>query len=81
MYSSLFLIVVVAVVFVVVIVSILSNPFVSSSASYEGNKALAQDSHATAGTRVGAAIDAVGDKASELSHATQKEAHKQRAMH
>lgn len=39
------------------------------------------DSNATVGTRVGAAIDAVGDKMEETSHAAKKEVHKQNAIH
>jgi hypothetical protein len=51
------------------------------SCSYEGNKATAKDSNQSAGTRVGAAMDAVGDKANETGHAASKEAHKQKAAH
>eukprot|EP01110_Echinostelium_bisporum_P003193 TRINITY_DN17789_c0_g1_i1.p2 TRINITY_DN17789_c0_g1~~TRINITY_DN17789_c0_g1_i1.p2 ORF type:complete len:72 (+),score=41.40 TRINITY_DN17789_c0_g1_i1:1-216(+) len=53
----------------------------ASHASYEGNKAVAKDSDNSAGTRVGAAIDAAGDKMNEVSHGAQKEAHKQKATH
>lgn len=49
--------------------------------SYEANKQTASNSGNTAGTRVGAAIDAVGDKINENTHAAKKEVHKQRAMH
>ena len=51
------------------------------SCSYEGNKAVAKDSNASAGTRVSAAADAVGDKVNEMGHASSKEAHKQNATH
>lgn len=49
--------------------------------SYEANKATAKNSEASAGTRVGAAIDAVGDKVDETKHSARKEEHKQRAIH
>lgn len=49
--------------------------------SYEVNKSAAKNSNLTAGQRVGAAIDAVGDRMSEASHASKKEVHKQRAIH
>jgi len=54
---------------------------VGAKASYEGNKATAKDSDNSVGTRAGAAIDAVGDKASEIGHSAKKEEHKQRATH
>jgi len=53
----------------------------TSHASYEGNKAVAKDSDASVGTRAGAAVDAVGDKASEIGHSAKKEEHKQKATH
>ena len=53
----------------------------ASHASYEGNKAVAKDSNASAGTRVSAAADAFGDKVNEMGHASSKEAHKQNATH
>ncbi|CAF0994775.1 unnamed protein product [Didymodactylos carnosus] len=54
---------------------------VTSGASYEANKEKAKDSSNTAGERVGAAVDAAGDKAKEIGHACKKEVHKQEATH
>eukprot|EP01110_Echinostelium_bisporum_P004451 TRINITY_DN20947_c0_g1_i1.p1 TRINITY_DN20947_c0_g1~~TRINITY_DN20947_c0_g1_i1.p1 ORF type:complete len:80 (-),score=15.75 TRINITY_DN20947_c0_g1_i1:68-283(-) len=53
----------------------------AANASYENNKARAKNSDNSFGTRVGAAIDAAGDKGSEVKHGAECEAHKQRAIH
>jgi len=54
---------------------------VGSKASFEGNKTVAKDSNQDLGTRASAAVNAVGDKISEVGHASNKEAHKQAAIH
>ncbi|CAF1326126.1 unnamed protein product [Didymodactylos carnosus] len=52
-----------------------------SGASYESNKETAKDSSQTAGTRIGAGIDAAKDKVEETGHAASKEVNKQKATH
>lgn len=52
-----------------------------AKAGFETNKAEAQDSENPAGKRVGAAVDAAGDKVKEWKHEASKEAHKQQATH
>ena len=62
----------------------LPHPLLSythNSISYEGHKAEVKDPNLSVGTRTGAAIDAVGDKLQEASHAAKKEGHKQKAIH
>ncbi|KAM7204342.1 Glucose-repressible protein Grg1 [Rhypophila sp. PSN 637] len=53
----------------------------TSGASKETNKEVAKDSNAGVGTRLQAAGDAIGDKASESKHDSKAEAHKQAATH
>jgi hypothetical protein len=52
-----------------------------ATASKEANKAVAKDEDASIGTRLGAAKDAVGDKANEMKHDAASEANKQKAQH
>ncbi|CAF2780070.1 unnamed protein product [Rotaria sp. Silwood2] len=52
-----------------------------SGSSKEVNKEIAKDSNQSIGTRTEAAFDAAGDKLHETKHATEKEIHKQQAMH
>ncbi|OAR00064.1 hypothetical protein LLEC1_06495 [Akanthomyces lecanii] len=49
----------------------------TAGTSKEANKEVAKDSNANVGTRLGAAKDAVSDKAKESGHDAKAEGHKQ----
>ncbi|KAJ4145572.1 hypothetical protein LMH87_004420 [Akanthomyces muscarius] len=49
----------------------------TAGTSKEANKEVAKDSNAGVGTRLGAAKDAMGDKAKESGHDAKAEGHKQ----
>jgi len=53
----------------------------ASAAGYEAHKEQAKDSNETVGSRVGAGINAVGDKIEEKSHCAKAEAAKQQLKH
>ncbi|GAO17421.1 uncharacterized protein UV8b_06146 [Ustilaginoidea virens] len=52
-----------------------------SGASHEANKEVAKDSNVSAGTRLSAAKDAVGDKLEQKGHDSKAEVHKEAAKH
>ncbi|KAG6293768.1 hypothetical protein E4U09_002852 [Claviceps aff. purpurea] len=52
-----------------------------SGTSHETNKEVAKDGNASAGTRLTAAKDAIGDKMDQKSHDTKADVHKEASKH